>query len=101
MLPKNSEKNNNTDTSFELRQKAQEKRKRDAVQSAVVSSAILSLQAIVLLGLRWYYQIEGIGSAILLIVGLLELGMVIPVLILLRKRLKEIEGGEEDDAAQY
>jgi len=37
----------------------------------------------------------------MLIVGLLELGMIIPVWILLKTRLKEIEGGEEDAAAQY
>ena len=37
----------------------------------------------------------------MLIAGLLELGMIIPVWILLKTRLKEIEGGEEDAAAQY
>ena len=37
----------------------------------------------------------------MLIAGLLELGMIIPVWILLKIRLKEIEGGEEDAAAQY
>lgn len=37
----------------------------------------------------------------MLIAGLLELGMIVPVWILLKTRLKEIEGGEEDAAAQY
>ena len=37
----------------------------------------------------------------MLIAGLLELGMIVPVWILLKTRLKEIEGGEEDVAAQY
>jgi len=37
----------------------------------------------------------------MLIAGLLELGMIVPVWILLKTRLKEIEGGEEDAATQY
>jgi len=39
-------------------------------------------------------------SAVMRIAGLLELGMIVPVWIILKTRLKEIEGGEED-AAQY
>lgn len=78
---------------------AQRKRRRDAFQSAAVSTLLLVLSAGVLLFLR--SQTEGFGSAVLLILSVLELGMVIPVWILLKTRLKEIEGGEEDAAAQY
>lgn len=83
------------------REEAQKKRRMDAVHSAIVSSVMLILPAVLMLGLRWYYRIEGIWSAVLLLFGVIELGMVIPVWILLQTRLKEIEGGEEDDAAQY
>ena len=65
--------------------------------------------------LRSLYHLSGLGvngaigliyrpifwSAVMLIAGLLELGMIVPVWILLKTRLKEIEGGEEDAAAQY
>ena len=54
-----------------------------------------------LLSLRWYYQMAGVASAVMLIAALLDLGSILPVWILLRQRLKEIEGGEEDAAAQY
>lgn len=37
----------------------------------------------------------------LLIYGVLGGAVVIGVMLALRQRLKEIEGGEEDDAAQY
>ena len=78
---------------------AQRKRRRDAFQSAAVSTLLLVLSGGVLMFLR--SQTEGFGSAVLLILSVLELGMVIPVWILLKTRLKEIEGGEEDAAAQY
>ena len=78
---------------------AQRKRRRDAFQSAAVSTLLLVLSAGVLLFLR--SQTEGFWNAVLLILSVLELGMVIPVWILLKTRLKEIEGGEEDAAAQY
>jgi len=54
-----------------------------------------------MLVLRWYYQIDNFWGAVLLIFSVLELGMIVPVWILLKTRLKEIEGGEEDAAAQY
>lgn len=78
---------------------AQRKRRKDAFQSAAVSTLLLVLSAGVLLFLR--SQTEGFWSAVLLILSVLELGMVIPVWILLKTRLKEVEGGEEDAAAQY
>ena len=78
---------------------AQRKRRKDAFQSAAVSTLLLVLSAGVLLFQR--SQTEGFWSAVLLILSVLELGMVIPVWILLKTRLKEIEGGEEDAAAQY
>lgn len=80
---------------------AQQRRRKEAIQSAVSSTATLLLSAMLMLALRWHYQVESFWGAILLILSVLELGMIIPVWILLKTRLKEIEGGEEDAAAQY
>ena len=80
---------------------AQRKRRKDAWHSAFISSIMLLLSGCVMLALRWYYQMEDFWGAVLLIFSLLELGMIIPVWILLKTRLKEIEGGEEDAATQY
>ena len=80
---------------------AQRRRRSEAWKSAFISSLWMLLSASVMLILRKLYVPEGFWSAVLLILSLLELGMTVPVWILLKTRLKEIEGGEEDAAAQY
>lgn len=80
---------------------AQQQRRRDAIHSAVVSTVMMGFTAAVMLFLRGYYHVDGLGGALLLIISLLDLGAIVPVWILLKERLKEIEGGEEDAAAQY
>lgn len=80
---------------------AQKKRRKDAFQSTIISSIFFLLNAALLIGLRYFYQIKGFWGAVLLILAILESGMLIPIWILLKTRLKEIEGGEEDVAAQY
>ena len=82
-------------------EEAQARRRRDAWKSAIITTVWFLLSGTVLLVLRHAYVPEGFWSAVMLIAGLLELGMLIPVWILLKTRLKEIEGGEEDAAAQY
>lgn len=76
-------------------------RRRQAWQSAVLFTVCQLVSGGVLLILRGRCVPEGFWAAVLLIFGLLDLGMIIPVWILLKKRLKEIEGGEEDAASQY
>ena len=88
-------------TQRNINEEAQRGRRKDAVRSAVSSAVMLILSAAGLLILRWYFQVEDFWGAVLLILSVLELGMTIPVWILLKTRLKEIEGGEEDAAAQY
>ncbi len=84
-----------------INEEAQKKRRKDAVWSAAISTVYLLVSATIILVLRWYYQIDNFFGAILFILALLELGMIIPIWILLKTRLKEIEGGEEDAATQY
>ncbi|MGN0978022.1 MAG: hypothetical protein ACI4PH_08210 [Faecousia sp.] len=82
-----------------INEEAQRKRRKEAFQSAAVSTLLLVLSAGVLQFL--HSRADGFWGAVLLILSMLDLGMVIPVWILLKTRLKEIEGGEEDAAAQY
>ena len=82
-------------------ERAQKERRRAAWQSAWIASCIMASIGTLLLTLRWLYPAEGFGNALILIVALLNYGMIIPVWILLRVRLREIEGGEEDAAAKY
>ena len=62
---------------------------------------ILAVTAGVLLYLYHRDGITGFWGVVVLISVLLDLGMCIPIWILLKERIKEIEGGEEDAAAQY
>ena len=80
---------------------AQRRRKRDALQSALVSSGWMGLSGVALLVLSTVFVETPLVRTILTIVSLLELGMIVPVWILYKTRLKEIEGGEEDAASQY
>ncbi|MBQ5782920.1 MAG: hypothetical protein IIV99_06015 [Oscillospiraceae bacterium] len=80
---------------------AQEKRRRNAWESAVFSTLLMLLSAAVMLYLRHIYCIGTFAGAVLLIAALLNIGGIVPLWILLKTRLKEIEGGEEDVAAQY
>ena len=84
-----------------INEEAQKDRRHDAWESTIIATVWMLLSASMLLLLRHYYVPEGFWSAVMLIAGLLELGMIVPVWILLKTRLKEIEGGEEDAAAQY
>ena len=86
---------------YHVNEEAQKKRRTDAIHSAITSSLFMLASGSFLLFLRWHNQIQGIGNALLLLFALLDLGMILPVWILLKKRLQEIEGGEEDVAAQY
>lgn len=84
-----------------INEAAQEKRRKDAKTSAVISILYLLLIGGLMIGLRFYYKIDGIGGFFLLLCGAINILSTIPVGILLKSRLKEIEGGEEDVATQY
>ena len=78
-----------------------DRRRREAKQSAALSVLWLLLSGAVLLVLRALYCRGSLWGAVLLILALLDLGAIAPIWILLRERLKEIEGGEEDAASEY
>ena len=80
------------------------KRRRGALLSALVVLLWLAgLVAVVI-----FAAVEaaregamGAGALLVLLYGTLGSAAMVGVLIALRQRLREIEGGEEDDAAQY
>ena len=79
----------------------QARRRREALWGAVTATAVRLAAAAALLWLRWGRDSASLLSKLTLIVLVLELGSIIPVWINLKARLKEIQGGEEDAAAQY
>ena len=80
---------------------AQRQRRKNAVWGAVMSSFFRLLSAAALLWLRGSLDPAGFVSKLMLIIIVLDLGSVPLIWISLRTRLKEIQGGEEDAAAQY
>ena len=78
-----------------------ERRKRQAVLSTLVSGCWLVLSAVVVLWLRQLLQSREILSVLLAVIASADMLMLLPLAVSLRQRLKEIEGGEEDEARQY
>lgn len=78
-----------------------ERRKRQAILSALVNGCWLVLSAVVVLWLRQLLQSREILSVLLAVITGADMLMLLPLAVSLRQRLKEIEGGEEDEARQY
>ena len=78
-----------------------ERRKRQALLSALVNGCWLVLSAVVVLWLRQLLRSKEILSVLLAVIAGADMLMLLPLAVSLRQRLKEIEGGEEDEARQY
>ena len=76
------------------------KRRRDALRSAVVNTLLRLVAAAALLWCRRTVD-SAFVSVLLVVIALVNLGTIVPIWISFRMRLKEIEGGEEDAAAEY
>jgi len=80
---------------------AQEKRKKEALHSVVTATVLRVCLAPLLIWLGLRHQEEGLLAWVFIVFGVVNLGMIIPVWKTYQIRIKEIEGGEEDAAAQY
>ena len=78
----------------------QSSRRKSALWSAVSNTVIQLVAAAVLLWCRRAVDSAAL-SVVLLVFALVDLGTIVPIWISFRMRLKEIEGGEEDAAAEY
>lgn len=75
-------------------------RRKTALRGAVSATVLRLIAAAVLLWCRREVDSAAL-SVFLLAIALMNLGTIVPVWISFRMRLKEIEGGEEDAAAEY
>ena len=75
-------------------------RRKNALWGAVSATVLRLIAAAVLLWCRREVDSAAL-SVVLLVIALINLGTVVPIWISFRMRLKEIEGGEEDAAAEY
>ncbi|MGM9627317.1 MAG: hypothetical protein ACI3V4_04390 [Faecousia sp.] len=78
------------------------KKKRAAILSAAVIVGLLGIViATVLVPLVREAYGDGIAIGFLAVYGLVLVAVIVGVLAALGQRLKEIEGGEEEDAKKY
>ena len=80
---------------------ANTKRRRDALRGALTATVVKVFTAAVLLWARLQGGVPGFVSLLLLVLAIADLGAIVPIWINYHIRLKEIEGGEEDAAAEY
>ncbi len=76
-------------------------RKRDAVRSVALFAILQSGMAAFMVWLCFLPDCPRWASVLFGVIAALSLGMIIPALLLLKQRFKEIEGGEQDAAAEY
>lgn len=79
----------------------QDVRRKNAILGAASSTLLRTAAAIVLLWLRAGLDPSRLAAKAFLIAMVLDLGSIPFIWISLKIRLKEIQGGEEDAAAQY
>ena len=75
-------------------------RRKTALWGAVSATVLRFIAAAVLLWCR-REAVSAFVSVLLLAAALIDLGTIVPVWICFHMRLREIEGGEEDAAAEY
>ena len=80
---------------------SQSARRKSAILGAMSSTLLRLTAVVIMLWLRAGLDPAGFTAKVLLILIVLDLGSVPLIWISLRTRLKEIQGGEEDAAAQY
>jgi len=76
-------------------------RRKNAILGAASSTVFRLTAAVICLWLRWGMDPARLTAKALLLVLVLDLGSIPFIWISLKTRLKEIQGGEEDAAAQY
>ena len=80
----------------------QKRRKTAPIICAIVMIALLGIYlAAVIFPLLGASYGEAVAVGILIVFALVIIAVIVGILIALRQRLKEIEGGEEDEAKQY
>ena len=79
----------------------QARRKRDAVRGLLFFGVLQVITCVAFLALCFIPVLPQWAITLFLVLGILSLAMIIPALLVLRSRFKEIEGGELDAAGKY
>ncbi len=84
---------------FESRQRERRRRAGGDACAAVLWEAAMA--ALLLWARARYFPQSGAMRLILLILAVMNAALIIPIFIVRSQRIKEIAGGEEDEAGQY
>ena len=69
---------------------------------AVIGGVVMMLFMVFMIGMiLWGNSMDPIPAGLLLFLIAIPTVMIIAIMVVLRSRLKEIEGGEEDEASKY
>lgn len=79
----------------------QARRKRDAVRGLLFFGILQVVTCVAFLALCFIPGLPQWAITLFLVLGILSLAMIIPALLVLRSRFREIEGGELDAAGKY
>lgn len=77
------------------------KKRRGALLSALVVGGFMLVLAVCMVLAGLYDMVSGAETVILLVCALLYFAIVGGIILALRQRWREIEGGEEDEARKY
>ena len=75
--------------------------KREAIKGVLTFMILQLLSAGILLRLAWIPELPTWLSSVLRIIAAADVLAILPSGIVLKQRLKEIEGGEQDEAGKY
>ena len=77
------------------------RRRKIAILGALSATLLRLTSVVILLWLRSSWEPKAFMAKLLLVLAVLGIGSIPFIWISLKTRLKEIQGGEEDAAAQY
>ncbi len=77
------------------------RRRKNAILGALSATLLRLTSVVILLWLRSSWEPKAFMAKLLLVLAVLGIGSTPFIWISLKTRLKEIQGGEEDAAAQY
>lgn len=86
---------------FEFKSRQRERRRKANVGACISVFWEAAMAALLLWARAQYFSQDGVMRLILLILAVIDAALIIPIFIVRHQRIKEISGGEEDEAGQY
>ena len=84
-----------------MRRNTDNRKKAPVICALVVIALMLVYLAVIMYGIIGEAKGEALATGFLLIYGAVIIAVIVGVILALRQRLREIEGGEEEDAKKY